>query len=277
MIHETINLKEFFPTLKNDVYLTSYCPDNYLEFSSNRKRKCVLVLPGGGYVWLSDREAEPVALRFVGKDIASFVLKYSIADNIEFPTPFLEVFAALAYIRRKSDYYHVDENKISVCGFSAGGHLASCSSALSIHKEYADMLNISLDEMKINGCILGYPVISSTYGHMGSFEAISKGKQELKDRLSVDKMITKDYPKTFIWHTTFDTVVPLRNSLLLAQALEDNKIFFEMHIYPMLDHGQSLSDRSVYHESYISDEELAKMKHNTQWIDNAIHFIKEYI
>ena len=81
MIHETINLKEFFPTLKNDVYLTSYCPDNYLEFSSNRKRKCVLVLPGGGYVWLSDREAEPVALRFVGKDIASFVLKYSIADK----------------------------------------------------------------------------------------------------------------------------------------------------------------------------------------------------
>ena len=277
MIHEKINLKEFFRTLKNDVYLTSYCQDNYLEFSEGRKRKCVLVLPGGGYVWLSDREAEPVALRFVGSDIAAFVLKYSIADKIEYPIPFLEVFAALAYIRRNCDKYHIDENKISVCGFSAGGHLASCSSALCHNEQFAKTLNISLSEMEINGCILGYPVISSTYGHVGSFEAISKGNQELKDRLSVDKLVDKNFPKTFIWHTTFDTVVPLKNSLLLAEALEDNKIFFEMHIYPMLDHGQSLSDRSVYHESYMSDENIAKMKHNTQWIDNAIHFVKEYI
>ena len=66
MIHETINLKKHFPMLKHDVMLTSYCPDNYQEFSINKKRKVVLVLPGGGYAFLSDREAEPVALRFLG-------------------------------------------------------------------------------------------------------------------------------------------------------------------------------------------------------------------
>ena len=98
MINEKINLKDEFPSLKNDVYLTSYCPDNYFEFCEGRKRKCILILPGGGYVWLSDREAEPVALRFAGNDIAAFVLKYSIAEKIEYPIPFLEVFAALAYL-----------------------------------------------------------------------------------------------------------------------------------------------------------------------------------
>lgn len=277
MILEKINLKEHFPSLKNDVYLYSYCPSNYLEFCDKRKRKAVVILPGGGYVWLSDREAEPVALRFAGNDIASFVLKYSVADNIELPVPFIEVFAALAYIRRNSDYYHVDENKISVCGFSAGGHLASITSAFHQNKEYADLLNISLEEMKINGCILGYPVIANRYGHTGTFQAISKGDEQLKEDLSVDKLVNDNYPKTFIWHTTFDSVVNVQNSLVLASALSNHKIFYEMHIYPMLDHGQSLAERSVYSESYISDEELAKMKYNTQWIANAIHFIKEYV
>ena len=55
-----------------------------------------------------------------------------------------------------------------------------------------------------------------------------------------------------------------------------NKIFFELHIYPMLDHGQALCDRSVYNQN-TSEEDIVKMKHNTQWVDNAIHFVKEYI
>ena len=96
------------------------------------------------------------------------------------------------------------------------------------------------------------------------------------DKMSVDKNITSNYPKTFIWHTTFDNTVDVKNSLALALELSKNKVFYEMHIYPMLDHGQSLSDRSVYGE-YMSDENINKMKHNTQWVENAIHFVKEYI
>ena len=160
MINKTVNLKDFYPVLDHDVYLTSYCPDNYNEFSKDTLRKCVLVLPGGGYSFLSDREAEPVALRFVGSNIASFVLKYSIMPKISFPNVVLEVYAALAYIRKNYDLYHIDVNAISVIGFSAGGHLAATSSAFHTNKEFADKLGINLEEMKINGCILGYPVIS---------------------------------------------------------------------------------------------------------------------
>ena len=82
MINETINLKEFYPNLNNDSYLTTYCPDNYSEYSTGVKRKALIVIPGGGYAFCSDREAEVVALRFTGYDIASFVLKYSIVPNI---------------------------------------------------------------------------------------------------------------------------------------------------------------------------------------------------
>lgn len=74
MIYKTINLKDEYPMLKNDVRLHCYCPSNFNEFSKDRKRKCVLTLPGGAYCFLSEREAEPVVLKFLSEDLACFVL-----------------------------------------------------------------------------------------------------------------------------------------------------------------------------------------------------------
>ncbi|MCI5745722.1 MAG: alpha/beta hydrolase [Erysipelotrichaceae bacterium] len=277
MIHETINLKNIYKTLKNDVFLTSFCPENYNEFSINKKRKCVLVIPGGGYAFVSERESEPVALRFAGNNIAAFTIKYSVVPNITYPLPFVEVFAALSYIRRNAEHYHIDKDAISLCGFSAGGHLAASCSAYHEDESFAKYLNINLDEMKVNGCILGYPVISSnSYRHQGTFENFSNNDQSLMEKFSIEKHVSPSFPKTFIWHTTFDNCVSVKNSLCLAKALADNHVFMEMHIYPMHDHGQSLADDSVYNDA-MSKQILQEMKYNTQWIDNAIHFVKEYI
>lgn len=277
MIHETINLKDYFKTLENDAYLTSFCQDNFNEWSLNEKRKCLLILPGGGYEFVSERENEPVALRFCGYNIACFTLKYTIAPALKYPYPLVEVYAALAYIRRNAEKYHIDVDKIAVLGFSAGGHLAASCSCYHKEEEYAKFLNIDINEMKINGCLLAYPVISSEFGHSVSIKNITQGRKDLLDKFSIDKNITQDFPKTFIWHTTFDSVVPLKNSLVLAEALSMNKVFLELHVYPMHDHGQSLCDRSVYSKEALSDKIIEEMSYNTQWVDNAIHFIKEYL
>ena len=276
MIHERINLKDYYPTLENDTFLTTYCPDNFNEWSSKEKRKGLLILPGGGYEFVSEREAEPVALRFAGQNIACFVLKYNVGSKLKNPSPFLEAFAALSYIRRNSEKYHILVDKLSVLGFSAGGHLAATISCYHNSQEYADLLNIPLEEMKINGCLLSYPVITmDDFTHEGTRRQITENIEELLTKMSIEKNVTKDFPKTFIWHTTFDNCVPVKNSLVLANALSENKVFYELHIYPMHDHGQSLSDESVY---YNPDEKFIKeIKYNTQWVDNAIHFIKEYI
>lgn len=275
MIHEKINLREYYPTLENDVILETYCPDNFKEWNINEKRKGLLILPGGGYGFLSERESEPVALRFAGSNIACFVLKYTIAPKMNFPFPLIEVYAALAYIRKNADKFHVFKDKLSVLGFSAGGHLAASASCYHKTQEYADLLNISLDEMEINGCVLSYPVISMEFGHEGTRRNFTKEDPVLLEKFSIDKNINKDFPKTFIWHTTFDNCVIVKNSLVLAEELAKNKVFFELHVYPMHDHGQALCDSSVY---FNADENfINEIKYNTQWVDNAIHFIKEYI
>ena len=111
MIHELIKLKDVNKKVKSEAYLKSYVPENSKEFCETRKRKCVLVFPGGGYEFVSDRENEPIALKLVSEDIAVFTLTYSIV-KFDYPYPFIEAFAALAYIREKASYIILIQNTL---------------------------------------------------------------------------------------------------------------------------------------------------------------------
>ncbi len=78
MIHEIIYLKEFYPTLTSDPTLISYCPSNFPHFSDERKRRTILLLPGGAYCFIAPNEGESVALCLLGNDINVFILRYSV-------------------------------------------------------------------------------------------------------------------------------------------------------------------------------------------------------
>lgn len=78
-----IKLKEIHP-LSEDATLDCFIIDNYEGFSKERKRPGLLIIPGGGYHSVCDREGEPVGLKFLGHDISVFVLKYKTKDlNIQ--------------------------------------------------------------------------------------------------------------------------------------------------------------------------------------------------
>ena len=271
MIHEIINLKEYFP-LPYDVTLECYCPSNYLELDMNRKRKSILIFPGGGYALCSDREAEPVALQFVSEDYNAFVLKYSCAEKAYYPTPILEGLAAVAYLRRFKAKYNVDENKILVMGFSAGGHLAASVSAFWHQESFAKQIQATTDEVKVNGTILCYPVISmKTYGHLMTRENMTHNEQSLVEMLSIEDRVSEYFPKTFIWHTTFDSTVPVKNSLFLVESLVEYKIPFEMHIFPNGVHGLSLANQITKPVNY----DACVVKETEIWMELCKKFIKE--
>lgn len=275
MIYNEIKLKEHFSYINSDATLISYVKSNSKEYCENRKRKTIIVLPGGGYGFLSDREAEPIALRFVSHDINAFVLKYSV-HPLTYPYPLIEVLAALVYLNRHAEEYNIDINSISIIGFSAGGHLAASAGIYYKNKELLDLINAKEDEVNISGLVLSYPVISMYEDtHGGSRNALTHNDPKLMEMFSIEKHVTKDFPKTFIWTTVFDTIVPSVNTTMLIHELAKNKITFESHIYPMCDHGLSLADESVFWDDtkkeYIKEAEPIK-----EWIDKAINFIKSY-
>src|SRR4051794_22796965 len=64
--------------------LTGYLLDESDELLNARPRPAVLVFPGGGYFMTSDREAEPVALRYLAEGFNAFVLRYAVGADAPF-------------------------------------------------------------------------------------------------------------------------------------------------------------------------------------------------
>ena len=271
MIHEIVNLKEHFP-IKNDVYLECYVMSNYEEYNKDRKRKSVIIFPGGGYEMVSEREAEPVAVQFLSADISSFVLRYSTTPNM-YPVQLLEGLAAVAYVRKNAERYNLDPKKICVCGFSAGGHLAACCAAFHHHQEYANQLKVTIKDTEVNGLILAYPVISmQENSHEVTCYNITHGDKKLMELLSIEKQVTDKFPKTFIWHTKEDETVSCQNSIDLCKALEEKHIFYEFHLFEKGMHGLSLANEIT---AYYVPKQI--VKEVQQWVPMCLNFVKNYI
>ena len=69
--------KHFLYEDRADVFLTTYLWEPSPSLPAGEMRPLVLVCPGGGYLNCSDREAEPVALRFAAMGYQAAVLRYS--------------------------------------------------------------------------------------------------------------------------------------------------------------------------------------------------------
>ena len=119
MITHTYNLTN------ENVTLTKYILDTSFDNRAGYKRPAVLVCPGGGYAFCSNREAEPIAMHFLAMGYNAFILRYSLNENSMFPQPLDDANEAMQVIIDNADEWLVDINKIAVCGFSAGGHLAA--------------------------------------------------------------------------------------------------------------------------------------------------------
>lgn len=208
------------------------------------KRPAIVICPGGGYAMTSDREAEPIARRFLSLGFPCFVLRYTVGASLLFPAPQLELAAAVAMVRSRAEEWRIDPDKIVVCGFSAGGHLAASLGMFWNRSFLTDPLGFQHGEARPNGLILAYPVITSgPFTHLGSMQNLLGSRyEECLELVSLEKQVTADTPPVFLWHTFEDSIVPVENALLLAAALREKGISLEMHILPHGDHGLALAD-----------------------------------
>ena len=257
MLNEKINIDPSGRT-----YIETYIIDDPLGL--NRKRPTVVVCPGGAYRFCSAREAEPIALSFNAAGFNAVVVYYTL--EALFPASLSDLSSAVAMVREKSDEWCVDTDKVIVCGFSAGGHLAASlgvfwNSEPGVKRE--DKLN------RPNGMILSYPVITSgEYAHTGSMDNITRGDKRLLEKVSLEDQVSSDCPPAFIWHTFTDEAVPVENSLLFASALAKAKVPTELHIFPKGSHGLSLS------EEWTAGQDQEAVEEPREWIRMAVRWVR---
>ena len=195
----------------------------------------ILICPGGGYQFLSPREAEPVADAFLAAGYYAAVLRYSVYDGAPLKTlPLTQAAWAVSLLRGTLGL------PVYVCGFSAGAHL--CAS-LSVH---ADTFKEQYPNCRPDGSILCYPVISAgEFAHKDSIYRLTHGDPQLMDFFSLENHADHLTPPAFLWHTADDETVPVQNTLLYSWALAAHQIPYEAHIFPHGVHGLSLATPEV--------------------------------
>ncbi|MGM9858735.1 MAG: alpha/beta hydrolase [Bacilli bacterium] len=229
-------------------------------YSLNENHPVILILPGGGYHHLSNRESKPVANKFLEMNYNVAILEYSVAP-FQNPTQFIEVEYSLKYLHRNF-------KNIFVMGFSAGGHLAALAGTSHL-KKY------------ITGLILCYPVISFIKKpHKGTVTNFFNGQYTKKDLYdySIENRVTKDTPPTFIWSTKEDKTVPYIHTLLMVDALTSNDVYNEFIIFNTGRHGLALADQTAIKdgdESYINKEVAIWPTKANEFIKKVLHYEEE--
>lgn len=242
---------------------------------TKKRRPAIVVFPGGGYEFTSDREAEPIASAYFAAGYNTFTVRYICGPKARINNPLYDAAAAIAMVRTNAEKYCVDPDRIAVIGFSAGGHLAGYISTSWHRKEISDKLGIDNELCKPNAAILSYPVVTNNVPtHKGSFNFLlgEDRSEELENSANLDMLVDERTCPCFIWHTAKDTCVPVANSLAFAKALTDKNIDCELHIFPMGDHGlgrataEAAPDYNVegYHIPYVA-----------RWMDWSLTWLEQ--
>jgi len=243
-----------------DATLEGYILDCEITLGQDTNRPAVIVCPGGGYLYCSPREAEPVALAYAARGIHAFILRYSTGWAAQGFVPLEEIDWAIGYVRENADKWHIDPNKILTCGFSAGGHLALASGVMAKNRP--------------DGMILCYPAV--TIPSTPRIDFMLKfliGKEDVteEDAASVDLLskIDKNSPPVFLVATAEDLLTGY-GALPVAQKYNELQMGYELHIFQHGPHGYALAT----HTSADGSSRMLNADY-AQWHDMSISWINK--
>lgn len=256
-----------FVTTNGILRISNVSIPKYKFFKSNNAAKnapCIIVCPGGGYTILAaSHEGSDVAATLNENGVHVILLHYRL-PNAKSQTnksiaPLQDAQQAIRLARQHAIEWGIDVNKIGIMGFSAGGHLASTAST-HFEKDYTgigDGVSLRPDFQ-----ILLYPVITmKEFGHQGSKNNLigAKAKIDSVDLFSNELHVKSNTPKAFMVHASDDGAVPLKNSLVYAEALAYHQVPVSMHVYPAGGHGFGMNNKTT----------------KEMWMDRLITWLKD--
>jgi acetyl esterase/lipase len=223
----------------------------------------VIVIPGGGYAGLAiNHEGIDIAKKFAAAGITAFVLKYRLPSDLIMVDrsigPLQDAQRAIQMVRERAAEWKINPNKVGIIGFSAGGHLAS---TLGTHYEKALIDKKANANLRPDFMALIYPVITmEEYTHQGSKQNLigSSPVQEQIVLYSNEKQVNRNTPPTFLLHAQDDQVVPVKNSLMIYDAIVNAGSKAEMHLYQAGGHGFGLNNKTT----------------PDQWFDRCLNWLK---
>lgn len=284
--------------------LYSYIPDPQIGYQVYRKWPVMIIVPGGGYLITATKEGEGAAIPFLAQGYACFVLRYStyladresfaagnpvLDEDARYPAQQIELLEAIHVIREHAAEWKLDEERVFINGYSAGGHIAISAALRCNDPVYTSRLSFTPkpDELKVKGLVLGYPMLSSDaaaymyanrdepgniadqatliarclYGTENPSEAQLKG-------LDLMQYIDRSAPAFFIWQTGKDVVLNPAAATAFVGALQRHGVPCEYHLFLNGPHGLCMAGGPYAKNEAERDTDIA------QWFPLACNWLK---
>ncbi|MGK3116499.1 alpha/beta hydrolase [Candidatus Pantoea formicae] len=234
------------PTINNRAVTKVDSPEMiYVPPAGKNNHSAVLIIPGGGFSYImQDAEGLDVAKVLSQKGYSSFVLLYRMprdGSEINRNNAFSDVQRAMRLIRGQATEYQIAANQIGVMGFSAGAFLAANVSNSPDANNYTAVDAQDKISARPDFTALIYPVLSLKNGvtHLGTRTAMY-GKdisQQDIEQYSQEDRVTAKTPPTFLAQALDDGTASPKNTLQMFDALRQNHVKVEMHLFQQGGHG----------------------------------------
>lgn len=188
----------------------------------------MVICPGGGFrdVWF-DREGSDLAIFLAQHGVTCLVLKYRTFNTdqegfkLEWkdyaPHVYADARQAIYILRSRAKELGIDEKKIGIGGFSAGGSLSMMTALDMYQKSLPTYAKFGATGTAPDFVGLFYPGLNPGYPDM------------LKNAVN--------FPPVFIMNGGEDTTTPASGCIELYNALASKKFSVELHIYSKGAHG----------------------------------------
>lgn len=147
---------------------------------------------------------------------------YRFVWQTPFPNLSKDIHAAMEYLRRESETYRLDMNRVVIHGQSAGAHLAMLEGL-----RYPEGIRLIVDEF-------GPADLVAFQKDQPAVGIVSK---RIRKQESPTEWVSAGMPPMIIWHGDADTMVPISQSEILIEKIKSVGGQVRLNVVPGADHG----------------------------------------
>lgn len=195
----------------------------------------VLVIHGGGWRSGDRAQVEGIAERVAQRGYVAVNITYRLVPDAIFPAPLLDVQQAIRWLRVNAGTYQVDPTRIGAWGYSAGAHLAALAGGLSPgDRLYAE-------DARLRAVVAGGTPADLRKFHGGTLVPNFLGERWREDSVAFRESspaahVTPGDPPVFLYHGSWDQLVPLDQATDYQRALDAAGIPNELYRLRGLGH-----------------------------------------
>jgi acetyl esterase/lipase len=241
-LRDTSWIKKSYPDLAYAPLSSTQALDLYLPNDTPGPYPCIVAIHGGGFIFGDKREDQLNApVEAVRQGYAVAAVNYRMAGEALFPAPVQDVKAAIRYLRAHAAEFDIDPARFATWGNSAGGYLAVMAGVTDGAAEFDDPalgnaeqpghvqaiidwfgpVDFRSQDAQLRASGKGRPVHDAPDSPESSLLGVPlpEAGEALLRRTNPLTYLGPGLPPFLIQHGADDDLVPVEQSLLLAQAL----------------------------------------------------------